>query len=197
MPTTGTWRPIDFGGELRRGEQPVVQRPGEAGLLGAGAAAAGRRQGDTARAGVSPECPLVAPPPWGPGGGSLPFPAAGKWAGSAKKKGDRRKRTRFSLCLPLVCRWIEPCSPVERVVCSESRNISSRSLVIAATTEFEPGQIIEAAVAWPRTLDDGVNLTLVIEGLVVRIDGLATVVRIRRYEFRTRARAGGSRFAAS
>jgi hypothetical protein len=82
-------------------------------------------------------------------------------------------------------------------VCSESRNISSRSLVIAATTEFEPGQIIEAAVAWPRTLDDGVNLTLVIEGLVVRIDGLATVVRIRRYEFRTRARAGGSRFAAS
>ena len=42
------------------------------------------------------------------------------------------------------------------------------------------------SIDWPVLLDGGVQLQLVVRGVVVRSDGAVIALRIERHEFRTR-----------
>jgi len=95
---------------------------------------------------------------------------------------DRRTRSRFPLRLAVSYRRIG--SPV-KWVSGESLNISSTGLLFTATETVQPGQGIEAFIAWPVCLDSRVALKLVIKGCIVRNIGDQSAVCFERYEFKT------------
>lgn len=68
---------------------------------------------------------------------------------------------------------------------SESLNISSTGLLFTTTEAVQPGQGIEAFIAWPVCLDNRIPLKLVIKGSIVRNAGDHTAVCFERYEFKT------------
>jgi hypothetical protein len=111
---------------------------------------------------------------------------------------DLRERRRFSMHLPIRCRWIDSKTLVGHALTGESVNISSKAIVFNGMGDFKPGQAVEVLVDWPLTLDNGVRLTLVVEGVVVdkRLDH-HTVMRIDRYQFKTRAGVAERRQLAS
>ena len=99
---------------------------------------------------------------------------------------DRRSSHRFSLRMAIECRQIEPPLAPNRVFVGESLNISSKGLLFTTTEAFQPGQVIEASIDWPMRLNNGVRLTLVVEGAIVRKADDHAAIRIDKYEFRTR-----------
>jgi hypothetical protein len=72
----------------------------------------------------------------------------------------------------------------------ESLNLSSIGLLFAAGETLLPGQVVEVFIDWPIRLHNGVRLTLVVEGAVVRSDGNHAAMHIEKYQFRTCAAAG-------
>jgi hypothetical protein len=68
------------------------------------------------------------------------------------------------------------------------RTIDMSSSGVRFTTEAElsRGGLVECAVNWPARLDGACPLQLVAVGRVVRSDAASAVVRIAKYEFRTR-----------
>ena len=48
------------------------------------------------------------------------------------------------------------------------------------------GQLLRVAIDWPAVLHGGVQLQLVVSGVVVRTAGPVTVLQIERHEFKTR-----------
>ena len=99
---------------------------------------------------------------------------------------DRRNSQRFPLQLAVRYRLIGTRATSEWVS-AESVNISSSGLLFQAAEEIQPGQGIEAFVAWPVSLDNRVPLKLAIKGPVVRMEGNHAAVRFERYEFKTRS----------
>lgn len=99
---------------------------------------------------------------------------------------NRRRNLRFPLRLGVTCRWTGPVTHAGRIVVSESMNISSKSLVLATTEPFQPGQVLEASIDWPVLLDQRVNLSLIVEGKVIRAGVDHAVVEIEKYWFKTR-----------
>jgi hypothetical protein len=106
-------------------------------------------------------------------------------AASADAK-DRRASQRFPLQLAVRYRILGSMPPARWIV-AESVNISSTGMLFKVTEEVEPGQGVEAYVAWPIPLDKRVPLKLAIKGPVVRCDGQQLAVRFERYEFKTRS----------
>ena len=66
-------------------------------------------------------------------------------------------------------------------------NIGSRGVLFTTDRPLSIGGVVEAFVNWPAILDGACGLTLVISGPVVRSDENRAVIRIKHYEFRTRA----------
>jgi hypothetical protein len=99
---------------------------------------------------------------------------------------DRRASQRFPLQLAVRYRILGSKPPAQWTV-AESINISSTGILFKVSEEVEPGQGVEAYVAWPIPLDNRVPLKLAIKGPVVRCDGQQAAVRFERYEFKTRS----------
>lgn len=97
---------------------------------------------------------------------------------------DRRTSRRFPLRLAVRYRRTGS-SPVSNWMSSESLNISSTGLLFTTTEAVQPGQGIEAFIAWPVCLDNRIPLKLVIKGSIVRNAGDHTAVCFERYEFKT------------
>jgi hypothetical protein len=103
---------------------------------------------------------------------------------------DRRSRRRFTLRLAVRYRLIQPRVLLDRFMVGESLNLSSIGLLFAAGETLLPGQVVEVFIDWPIRLHNGVRLTLVVEGAVVRSDGNHAAMHIEKYQFRTCAAAG-------
>lgn len=68
----------------------------------------------------------------------------------------------------------------------KSVNIGSGGIMFTTTTRLPLGRKVEVSVNWPALLDGSCPLKFVASGPVVRSDDASAVVRIERYEFRTR-----------
>jgi hypothetical protein len=112
---------------------------------------------------------------------------ASKWPARLPKKAsaERRARTRFRLTLELRYAVTRLRAPVE--ACSGlTIDLSSSGLNFIADRRMLAGQELDVSIDWPVLLDGGVRLQLNILGVVVRTNGTATALQIRRHEFRTR-----------
>jgi CheY-like chemotaxis protein len=65
-------------------------------------------------------------------------------------------------------------------------DLSSSGLSFTADRPLLAGQKLEVSVDWPVLLEGGVGIQLIISGVVVRANGTATALEIKRYAFRTR-----------
>ena len=64
-------------------------------------------------------------------------------------------------------------------------NMSSRGLLLKTDQELQPGQRVEASIAWPIMLNERCSLKMNVFGRVVRVeDGLAAI-EILKYQFKT------------
>jgi hypothetical protein len=103
---------------------------------------------------------------------------------------DNGGSRRFALRLAIRCRRLGVEFISDRIVVGKSVSIGSKGLLFKASEAFPPGQVVEAFIDWPMRLYNGVRLTLVVEGVVVRSAGNQVEVCIEKYEFRTRAAVG-------
>jgi hypothetical protein len=101
---------------------------------------------------------------------------------------DRRGSVRFPVNLEV--RYSVACrrGPVA-IGSGHTIDMSSSGLSFTGDTPLSIGQRLEVSIDWPVVLDGGVQLRLVVSGVVVRISGDVTAILIERHDFRTR-RAG-------
>jgi hypothetical protein len=66
-------------------------------------------------------------------------------------------------------------------------DVSSSGLTFTADRKLAAGQKLDVSIDWPVALDGGVQLQLILSGVVVQTDGTTTALRIQRHEFRTRS----------
>jgi hypothetical protein len=65
-------------------------------------------------------------------------------------------------------------------------DMSSTGLRFNADRPLQTGQRLDVSIDWPVLLDGGVQLQLIVSGVVVRSSGNETALRIQRHEFKTR-----------
>lgn len=65
-------------------------------------------------------------------------------------------------------------------------SMSSRTILFETDSELSADCLVDMAVLWPVSLQGNVRLKLHIHGSVVWASGARAVIRILRYEFRTR-----------
>ncbi len=68
-------------------------------------------------------------------------------------------------------------------------DISSGGVLFTTSDRLPTGRMVEIAMNWPARLNGTCALQFVARGRVIRSDGKTAVVRIQRYEFRTRGAA--------
>ncbi len=102
---------------------------------------------------------------------------------------NRRRAQRYPIDLELTYQLLRP-NGVTTVGTGRTVNLSSGGILFEGAHELPAGSIVQIAMAWPARLEDVVPLTLSAAGEVVRSQGTRTAIRIKRHDFRTRARAG-------
>ena len=97
---------------------------------------------------------------------------------------ERRGSTRFPITLDVryAVRGLEQMESVGHTI-----NLSSSGLSFTADRPLSVGQNLEAAIDWPARIEGGVQIQLVLSGVVVRTDGKTIALEIRRHEFKTRS----------
>jgi CheY-like chemotaxis protein len=98
---------------------------------------------------------------------------------------ERRASTRFPLTLEVRFAVSERRGLVE-TGSGRTIDLSSSGLSFIADRPMLTGQKLVVAIDWPAQFDGGVRIQLIISGVVVRTNGTATALEIRRHEFRTR-----------
>ena len=98
---------------------------------------------------------------------------------------ERRSSTRFPLTLALRFAVSGRHAP-EEMGSDRTIDLSSSGLTFTADGLLFPGQRLDVSIDWPALLDGGVQLQLMISGMVVRTDGTVTALQIQRHEFKTR-----------
>jgi hypothetical protein len=98
---------------------------------------------------------------------------------------ERRASHRFALALEVRYTVSGRGAPME-TGSGSTIDLSSSGLSFSADRPMLIGQKLHLSIDWPALLDGGVQLQLIMSGVVVRTDGTATAVQIRRHEFRTR-----------
>ena len=71
--------------------------------------------------------------------------------------------------------------------CGKTLNIASNSVLFTTEQPLSVGRKVEVSINWPVLLDGGCLLKFVASGTVIRSEGDRAVIRIDRYEFRTRS----------
>ena len=69
----------------------------------------------------------------------------------------------------------------------QTLNIGSRGVLLTTEHCLPMGRTVELSIKWPVLLDGACPLKFVASGRVIRSEEDRAVVRIERYEFRTRA----------
>lgn len=98
---------------------------------------------------------------------------------------ERRASTRFPLILDVRYAVWDRRAPVE-TGSGRTIDLSSAGLKFTADRPLLKGQKLDVFVDWPVLLDGGVQLQLIMSGMVVRTYGTTTALEIHRHEFRTR-----------
>jgi hypothetical protein len=98
---------------------------------------------------------------------------------------ERRASTRFPLTLEVRYAVLGSRPPVETGA-GRTIDLSSCGLSFTAERPLATGQRIDVSIDWPVLLGGGVQLQLIMSGVVVRSDGSATALQIERHEFKTR-----------
>ena len=102
---------------------------------------------------------------------------------------DRRGRSRFPVRQDVRYRVLH--SKAANVVGSGTTlNMGSGGILFTTEDKLPIGQTAEVFVNWPARLDGICPLQFVVTGRVVRSEDTQAVVRIDRYEFRTRSATG-------
>jgi hypothetical protein len=68
-------------------------------------------------------------------------------------------------------------------------DMSSGGILFTTESVLPHGRMVELSVNWPVLLDGACPLKFVAVGRVLRSDGFSAVVRIEKYEFKTRRAA--------
>jgi len=106
--------------------------------------------------------------------------------GAPKHARERRSSTRFPLALDL--RYtIAGLRGQEAAGLGRTIDLGSSGLSFTADRPLSIGQRLELSIHWPVLLNAGVQLQLILSGVIVRVDGAITAVEIQRHEFRTRS----------
>jgi len=108
----------------------------------------------------------------------------------APRRGDRRLTSRFPLQQEVRYRLVQAKALAAKGV-GHTVDISSGGIQFTTTERLPVGRMVEIAMSWPARLDGICPLQFVARGRVLRSDGETAVVRIQRYEFRTRAAGSG------
>jgi len=100
-------------------------------------------------------------------------------------RSESRAKIRFPLKLELRYSIMGPSGPIES---GSGRTIDMSSVGLSFTAEkpLSVGQMLDLSIDWPVQLDGGVQLQLVVSGIVVRTSGTVAGLRIERHEVRTR-----------
>jgi len=96
---------------------------------------------------------------------------------------ERRGTTRYPLSLEVHYTLLShPLGTGSGTTC----DMSSSGLSFTADRPLQVGQLLRVSIDWPAVLDGGVQLQLVVDGVVVRTAGAVTAIHMERHEFRTR-----------
>jgi hypothetical protein len=97
---------------------------------------------------------------------------------------ERRTNNRFLLTLQVHYTVSEHASPME-TGSGTTIDLSSSGLRFIADRPLLTGQKLHVSIDWPAWLDGGVQLQLIMSGVVVRTNGKTTAMQIQRHEFKT------------
>jgi hypothetical protein len=98
---------------------------------------------------------------------------------------ERRASTRFPLNLEV--RYTVSSHRIPREKGSgHTIDVSSSGLSFTADRPLAIGQRLGVSIDWPALLNGGVQLQLMMSGVVVRTSGTVTALQILRHEFKTR-----------
>jgi hypothetical protein len=114
-----------------------------------------------------------------------PAPILGERRVRLPKDEIPERRTRFPLTLEVRYIAVVRRAPVE-TGSGRTIDLSSSGLSFTADRPLLTGQRLDVSINWPVLLDGGVQLQLMMSGVVVRTNGTLTALRIERHEFRTR-----------
>jgi hypothetical protein len=98
---------------------------------------------------------------------------------------DRRGTSRFPLCEDVNYKLAE--GKAVMVGSGKTVNIGSRGVLFTTEHPLPVGHMVEVSINWPALLDGTCRLKFVARGEVVRSQQDRAAVRIKAYEFRTRA----------
>jgi len=96
---------------------------------------------------------------------------------------EKRSKIRFPLDLPLKFTGASKGMRIQGT--GTVLSISSEGVAFRTDQALGLGMKVTASFGWPVLLNNQCMLQIFTEGEVIRIDGSLTVIRIRRYEFRT------------
>ena len=103
---------------------------------------------------------------------------------------DRRNATRFPVKEEVRYKVLNSKGPSVTGT-GQTLNIGSGGILFTTEERLPIGRMVEIAVNWPARLGGGCPLKFVATGRVIRSDDKTAVMRIERYEFRTRSVAAG------
>jgi hypothetical protein len=109
---------------------------------------------------------------------------------------DRRGTSRFPLREEVTYKVLNT-RAVKVSGTGKTLNIGSGGILFSTEERLPMGRTVELTVSWPARLGGTCPLKFVAVGRVVRADSDKAVVRIERYEFRTRGTAGLSAAAGA
>ncbi len=101
---------------------------------------------------------------------------------------ERREKVRFPMHRELRYKLLEG----EAIIASGAGatcDMSSGGVAFTTDRPLATGGFIEVSISWPRALDDGCPMRLIVFGKVLRSGFHRSVCTVEKYEFRTQARA--------
>jgi len=99
---------------------------------------------------------------------------------------ERRNATRFPVKEEVRYKVLNGKGPT-LIGTGKTLNIGSGGILFTTEGRLPVGRMVEISVNWPARLGGGCPLKFVATGRVIRSDDTSAVMRIERYEFRTRA----------
>jgi hypothetical protein len=104
---------------------------------------------------------------------------------TARVMQDRRQASRFPMREDVTYKVLQSKhNPISGT--GTTLNISSNGVLFSTEETLPLGRTVELSVNWPARLDGKCALKFVATGRVVRAEATRAVVRIERYQFRTR-----------
>ena len=99
---------------------------------------------------------------------------------------DRRNATRFPVKEEVRYKVLNSKGP-SLIGTGKTLNIGSGGILFTTQGRLPLGRMVEISVNWPARLGGECPLKFVASGRVIRSDDTSAVMRIERYEFRTRS----------